>query len=139
VGVILDASVLIAAERETFDLNGFLSAVADEHVAICAITASELLHGVERATDPAIRGRRSDAIEYLLEALEVLPFGLAEARVHARIWAALASKGEMIGAHELAVAATALAGDASVATLNIKEFERVPGLALAPTTVFRRD
>jgi hypothetical protein len=66
-------------------------------------------------------------------------FGLAEARVHARIWAALASKGEMIGAHELAVAATALAGDASVATLNIKEFERVPGLALAPTTVFRRD
>jgi len=53
-GVILDSSVLIAAERKRFDLVGFLSAHANDTIFITAITASELLHGCERATDPVI-------------------------------------------------------------------------------------
>ena len=136
-GLILDASILIEAERETFDLPAFLSAAAEEPVSICAATACELLHGVERALDPTIRSRRSDTIEGLIRELDVIPFGLAEARVHARIWAALVMKGEMISAHDLMVAATALAAGHTVATLNRKEFERVPGLMLAPVDQFR--
>ena len=39
-GVILDSSVLIAAERKRFDLVGFLSAHASDTIFITAVTAS---------------------------------------------------------------------------------------------------
>ena len=47
--VILDTAVLIAAEGGTFDMPGYLAALGDTPVALAAIFASELLHGVERA------------------------------------------------------------------------------------------
>ena len=46
-----------------------------------AISASELLHGVERARDPAVRQRRGAFVEGVLANVPVIPFGLAEARV----------------------------------------------------------
>jgi len=49
VGTLIDSSVLIAAERRTLDLDAAMVGHADEPVAIAAITASELLHGVHRA------------------------------------------------------------------------------------------
>lgn len=135
-GLILDTSVLVAAERQTFDLRGLLVSVGEETAAIAAITASALLHGVERARDPAVRTRRRQNVDGVLDEVVVIPFGLAEARIHASIWAALAAKGRLIGAHDLLVAATAIANSASVATLNQKEFKRVPGLTLAPIARF---
>lgn len=137
-GVILETAVLIAAERGTFDMPGYLVALGDEPVALAAITASELLHGVERARDPAVRQRRGDYVEGILANIPVIPFGLAEARSHARIWAALAAAGMPIGAHDLQVAATALVAGGAVATLNEGEFSRVPGIRLAPVAPFRR-
>jgi predicted nucleic acid-binding protein len=107
-------------------------------VAIAAITASELLHGVERARTPAARTTRGRFVEALLEAIPVLPFGPAEARAHAAAWAALAGKGTVIGAHDLLVAATALAAGYRVATLNRREFSRVAGLQLAPMEPYLR-
>jgi tRNA(fMet)-specific endonuclease VapC len=138
VGVILDTAVLIAAERGTFDMAGYLAELGDEPVALAAISASELLHGVERARDPAVRRARSDFVEGILANVPVIPFGLAEARVHARVWATLAAAGTPIGAHDLQVAATALVADGAVATLNREEFRRVPALALAPLERFVR-
>jgi tRNA(fMet)-specific endonuclease VapC len=55
-GVILDSSVLIAAERRRFDLIGFLSAHSTDAIFITAVTASELLHGCERSDDPLRAG-----------------------------------------------------------------------------------
>ena len=52
------------------------------------------------------------------------------ARVHARIWADLAAAGERIGAHDLLIAATALAHDLPLATGPAAEFRRVKGLEL---------
>lgn len=137
-GVILDTAVLIAAERGTFDMPGYLAALGDEPVALAAISASELLHGVERARDAAVRQRRGAFVEGVLANVPVIPFGLAEARVHARVWAALAAAGTPIGAHDLQVAATALVADSAVATLNEDEFRRVPGIGVAAIAPFRR-
>lgn len=136
-GVILDTAVLIAAERGTFDMPAYLDALSDEPVALAAISASELLHGVERARDPAVRRRRSDFVEGVLANVPVIPFGLAEARAHARIWAELAAAGTPIGAHDLQVAATAVVAGSAVATFNPDEFRRVSGLVLAPIEQFR--
>lgn len=136
--VVVDSSVLIAYERGAFDLDAYFATIEDHNVAISAVTASELLHGVERARDAEKRAARAARVVELLDAFQVIPFGLAEARVHARIWAGLAGHGKVIGAHDLIVAATALSAGANVATLNQKEFKRVPGLQLEPVAGFAR-
>lgn len=130
--LIIDTSVLIAAERGRFDLDGFLTQAGDVAVAISAVTASELLHGVDRAHTARAHSARSQFVDDILDAFPVIPFGLAEARVHSRLWAQLTKSGKTIGAHDLFVAATAVSLGSSVATLNRKEFTRVPGLALEP-------
>jgi tRNA(fMet)-specific endonuclease VapC len=129
-GVMLDSSVLIAAERGGIRLEPFLNSQGEAPVGIAAVTASELLHGCHRATDPGVRARRFAFVDALLARVPVLPFGLAEARRHAELWAHLAREGTMIGAHDLLIGATALAHGHSLATLNTKEFGRVAGLRL---------
>ncbi|HLH21188.1 MAG TPA: PIN domain-containing protein [Chloroflexota bacterium] len=56
--------------------------------------------------------------------------GLVAARVHARIWSDLATIGQPIGAHDLLIAATALAHGYAVLTNNLREFQRVAGLVV---------
>lgn len=135
-GVILDTSVLVAGERGTIRLEEMLHSLGDEAVALSAVTASELLHGCQRAPGPGVRVRRSAFVEGVLGVIPVLPFGLAEARRHAELWAALAQQGEMIGPHDMLVGATALAYGYSLATLNRREFSRIPGLRLVPIERF---
>ena len=129
-GVVLDTSVLVAAERGDLDMPALLEPLGTEPVAIAAITAAELLFGVARAGSAARRTRRGAFVEGLLAVLPTIPFGLLEARRHAQLWAELTRKGRMIGPHDLAIAATALAHDFALATLNRDEFGRVPGLRL---------
>ena len=129
-GVVLDTSVLVAGERRAVRLEPLLESLGEEPVAIAAITASELLHGCHRAGDAGVRARRAAFVEAVLDAIPVLPFGLAEARRHAELWAELARTGAMIGPHDLLIAATALAQGHSLVTTNQREFRRVPGLRL---------
>jgi tRNA(fMet)-specific endonuclease VapC len=68
--------------------------------------------------------------------LFVQPFELTQARYHARVWADLETRGEMIGAHDLLIAATALSLDHEIGTLNVSEFRRVPGLKLVDASPF---
>ena len=100
---------------------------ADEEVGIAAITASELLHGVHRAT-PEHRARREAFVEAVLAAFPPLPFGLLAARTHARIWAELAAVGQNVGAHDRLVAATAITVGWRVGTANLRHFDRIAGL-----------
>ena len=137
-GIILDSSVLIAAERQRFDLPAFLQVHARDTFHLAAITASELLHGIERATDPHIKSRRQRFVEGTLTDFAIIPFGLAEARHHSRLWAKLEERGQIIGPHDLEIAATALAVGFALATLNHTEFKRVPGLTLIDVAVFLR-
>ncbi len=134
----LDTSVIVAAERRTLALEPLLASVADEPVGLAAITASELLHGCHRAGDPGTRARRFAFVEGLLQLIPVLDFGLAEARRHAELWAGLARKGTTVGAHDLMIGATALAHGYALATLNVRDFRRIPGLRLVAVDPFIR-
>lgn len=141
-GTVLDTTVFIELERAIRGLPA-ARAMADvvrrlevqlgenEQVAIAAITASELLHGVQRATEEH-RGRREAFVEAVLAAFPTLTFDLLVARVHARLWAALASSGDEVGAHDRLVAATAMAAGWRVGTANIRHFNRIPGLDTTP-------
>lgn len=127
---LIDSSVLIAIERERVELATVLAEHGEEDAVIAAITASELLHGVHRAKSTKQRMRREAFVEQLLTALTVIPFDLVVARVHGRIWADLATKGINIGAHDLLIAATALATGSTVATRDDRSFPRIPGLTV---------
>jgi predicted nucleic acid-binding protein len=127
---LIDSSVLIAAERGRLDLDTVLRNHGAERVAVAAVTASELLHGVHRAATPGQRGRRDAFVERLLSWLPVLPFDLVAARVHARLWADLAAQGINVGAHDLLIAATALAAGSAVATRDQRSFPRIPELTV---------
>ena len=109
-------------------LDTLFAAVPEEPLVLSAVTASEILVGIHRADSPERRGRRKTFVEDLLERLPALEFDLTVARIHARLWAELASAGQLIGAHELIIAATAVAHDYTVLTDNLRDFNRVPGL-----------
>lgn len=124
--VLIDTSVLVDAERRSG--AGLRAVTGGEDRAISVVTASELLHGVHRAADATVRMRRLAYVERVIERLEPLPISMRVARAHAEIWARLEADGALIGAHDLWIAATALAHGMPVATLNARHFERVPGL-----------
>ena len=64
----------------------------------------------------------------MISGFNVLNFTVAAARLHAELYAELAKKGQLIGAHDLIIAATALCHDLAILTDNVQEFSRVPGL-----------
>src|SRR6266516_3218158 len=67
----------IAAERQRFDLPAFHQAHARDTFHLAAITASELLHSIERAADPRIKARRQRFVEGILADFAIIPCGLA--------------------------------------------------------------
>ncbi|NJM75231.1 MAG: type II toxin-antitoxin system VapC family toxin [Acaryochloridaceae cyanobacterium RU_4_10] len=126
-GLVIDTNVLIRAERDArADL--FPLQTAHDNLYISAITVSELLVGVRLANSEARRNRRSAFVEGLLAIFPVLDFSAESARVHAELYASLRQRGELIGAHDLIIAATALQHGFAVLTGNEREFNRIPGL-----------
>lgn len=126
--VLIDASILIEAERGRLDLAPHVARRAGEESFLSVITASELLHGVYRAARPDQRAKRSAFVEGVLERFPVLDVDLATARAHARVWAELSAEGTSIGPHDLWLAAVCVAHGLTMVTANVREFERVPGL-----------
>jgi predicted nucleic acid-binding protein len=98
VALLIDTSLFIAYERTAQRPTALLENLGREPVAISAITASELLHGVHRADNEIRRGRRERFVGAVLRSVEVLPFTLEIARVHSRVWADLEKSGTIIGA-----------------------------------------
>ena len=129
-GTLIDSSVLVALERRTRPVRDILAEQAEQLFFISAMTASELLHGVHRAATADQRVRREAFVERLLSTLPVIPFDLAVARSHARLWAELAARGAIVGQHDLIIAATALAYGHKVATFDRRSFPKIPGLEL---------
>ena len=127
-GFLIDASVLIAFERGRLDLNGLVRGREETGVLCSVITASELLHGVHRATTAAGRARREAWVEGILSHLALLDVDLAAARTHARLWAELAATGKTIGAHDLWLGAQAVSAGHTMVTVNVRDFARIPGL-----------
>ena len=124
-GIVLDTCVLIAAEKQKINFSQIES---HEETFITAITASELLVGVKLADNEVRRNKRSAFVEHILNSFTILPFSAESARIHSEIHSSLWRKGELIGAHDMIIAAIALSHGYSLVTGNYKEFARVIGL-----------
>ena len=126
-GVVLDTSVLVRTERQP-GADSFGPFADRGEVFIAALTVSELLVGVHRADTEDRRSRRLAFVEGVLARTKVLDFTTATARIHAGLLAELQRHGTPIGAHDLLIAATAIAAGCAVVTTHPAEFERVTGL-----------
>ena len=69
--------------------------------------------------------KRQQFVAYILNLFPVVPVDLAVTHQHTRIWADLQARGQVIGAHDLLIAASARAIDDGVITFNVDEFRRV--------------
>lgn len=125
-GRLIDTSIFIEAERGRLDLDLLLTE-NDDRFFMSVITASELLHGIHRAA-PEYKSTRIETIEGWIDRFEILDIDIAIARAHARLFADLKNAGQIIGPHDLWLAASCLANRLGIVTANIREFVRVPGL-----------
>ena len=129
-GTLIDTSVLIAIERGELDLATVREDDEGE-LAIAAITASELLHGVHRLRGAVARTRAERFVEHMLDVIPVIPFDLDVARIHARIDAELSAAGAAVGDADLMIAATAVWLDYRIATRDLRSFPKIKGLSIA--------
>jgi len=128
-GCLLDSGIFIAVERRGFDLDGFMRDNPYLTYAMSSITAAELLIGA-RLTPPAQRKQHEKTVGNYFSEFAVLDFDIHCARQWVTITAELREKGQLIGAHDLLIAATALRHGYSVATFNAREFSRIPNLTV---------
>jgi len=96
-------------------------------VCISVITKSELLFGVEMSSR---RQQDEAALDAFLRYVEVLDFPDEAAPHYAKIRADLKTRGRMIGANDLFIAAHARSLALTLVTNNTREFERIPNLAI---------
>lgn len=123
--VILDTTVLIGAERSRHSIEVLIS--DDDDVAIAAVTAAELLVGVELA-DSARRQRRAAFVQSVLDTVPVEVYDLVVARSHAGLLGHVHRSGRPRGAHDLLIAATARVRDRVVVTGDAAGFADLPGV-----------
>jgi tRNA(fMet)-specific endonuclease VapC len=128
VGTLVDTSVLIAMQRGEINFDTLLAAQGSDDIALATICVSELLHGPHRMTNAVARSRAERTVERLIACFTIVDFDIEIARLHARLAADLAAKGTSVGAHDLIIAATAMALDYRVATRDRRSFPRIPGL-----------
>jgi predicted nucleic acid-binding protein len=133
-GLILDSSVVIVAERGGRPVGEFIERVinttGDQEAALSAIGLTELIHGLYRAKTPAVRLRRESFLNELLADLTVYPYTKEIAMLAGRIDGEERSKGMVIPFGDLLIGATALYLDYSVLTVNLRDFRRIPGLSV---------
>ena len=133
-GLILDSSVIIDAERhgETVErlIDRIVHATGDQDAALSAIGLTELVHGIYRASTPERRLRRETFLNELLADLTVYPYTKDTAMLAGKLDGEQQSQGVVLPFADLLIGATALVLGYSVLTVNVRHFERIPGLTV---------
>ncbi len=133
-GLILDSSVVIAAERrrDTVEklIEQVVAAAGDQDAALSSIGLTELIHGIHRSQSVEIMQRRQSFIEELLRDITVHPYTKETAILAGRLDGEQQSRGVTIPFTDLLIGATALSLGFSVLTINLRHFRLIPGLAV---------
>jgi tRNA(fMet)-specific endonuclease VapC len=102
-------------------------AMADEYVAISAVTRAEIRVGQFRME---VQDKRRSAIDEMLDVLPVLVWTAQAADIYGELHSLLMNRGLSIGILDAQIAAHAMAENLVLVTHNTRHFERVPGLKL---------
>lgn len=125
---LLDTNVVSDFVRGEPAVIARLKREAPADLAVSVITQLEVEYGLVRA--PHLLPQVGVAMRELLDTIAVLPFEREDAHVAAPLRANLAAWGAPIGAYDLLLAATALRRGLTLATHNVREFQRAGGLSV---------
>ncbi len=133
-GLILDSSVLVAAERQGQNARQMLAAVArkiaETDVGISVVTLIELAHGAARADTLDRKTKRRKFIQELLTAMPIYPVTVSLALRTGRIDGENQVRGTRVSLPDLLIGVTALELGYSVGTANLRHFHLIPGLVV---------
>jgi predicted nucleic acid-binding protein len=132
VGLILDSSVLIAAERKGHNAHQTLAEIAasaaGEDVAVSVVTLIEPAHGAVRANTPQRKSTRRQFLNELIAVLPVHPVTAFIALRAGEIDGERTAQGVRLALSDLLIGVTALELGYRVATGNLRHFQQIPGL-----------
>jgi predicted nucleic acid-binding protein len=133
-GVILDSSVVIEAERQQLSVAQFLKQIVqkigEREAALSSITVAELMHGIYRANTEQRRARRRAFLDDLKATVPVYPITDNTAELMGKISGESSAKGVTIPLDDLLIGTCALERGYAVATRNQRHFQKIPGLTL---------
>jgi len=133
-GVVLDSSIIIEAERKHQTVEELLQSVqqrfGEVEITMSAVTLAELVHGVARANTEERRDRRRAFIDELKKNVPVHPVTDATAEIAGTIGGEQAAKGITIPIDDLLIGTSAIEQGYAVATLNLRHFKNIPGLTV---------
>jgi tRNA(fMet)-specific endonuclease VapC len=134
VGLILDSSIVIAAERLGQTAYQMLEAIRlktdDAEIAISVVTVLELAHGITRADTAQRRAMRQKFLNDLLAGMPVHPVTIAIALRAGQTDGHMQAAGKRIALADLLIGSTALELGYSVATANLRHFAMIPQLTI---------
>lgn len=135
-GLILDSSVLIAAERKGRNARQALAEIAvraaGEDIALSVVTILELAHGAARADLPQRKAMRQQFIHELMAAIPVHPVSASVAFRAGQIDGESTARGVTLPLSDLLIGVTALELGYRVATGNVRHFQAISGLSVVP-------
>jgi tRNA(fMet)-specific endonuclease VapC len=124
---LLDTNIVIyVLKRRPIEVLEIFNRNANR-MAISSITLAELIYGAEKSQHV---DKNLEAIEEFISHLEVLSYDAKASQHYGQIKSGLEKKGQLIGENDLHIAAHAISQGLILISNNLKEFSRVPNLAL---------
>jgi predicted nucleic acid-binding protein len=134
VGIVLDSTVLIAAERAGKNPRKVIQEIAavlgDTEAALSVVSIVELAHGIERANTAERRAARELFINELLTAITPEPVTAAIAFRAGRLDGGPQAAGIRIALGDLLIGAAAVELGYGVVTHNVRHFQTIPNLVV---------
>lgn len=133
-GLILDSSILIEAERAKSSVRELLINIFEkfgsQDIALSAMSVMELAHGYSRASSQERMIARRNFLDEFLAAVPAYPMTASVARRAGEIDGKNRKAGTSIPTSDLIIGVTALELGFAVATHNIRDFQLIPGLTV---------
>jgi len=132
VGVILDSSIIIAAERAGQTVRQVLTDVraaqGEIDIGLSVVTVAELFHGAYRANSETRQQQRPEFIAELRRDVPLYEVTFVVVRLVGKIGGQQAAKGVRIPFEDLLIGATALDLGFAAVTRNVRHFRLIPDL-----------
>ena len=124
---LLDTNIVIyVLKRRPIEVLKIFNTNASR-MAISSITLSELIYGAEKSLNI---DKNLEAIDEFISHLDVLSNDAKASQHYGQIKASLEKRDEIIGENDIHIAAHAISQGLILVTNNLREFQRVPHLAL---------
>ena len=126
---LLDTNACIQLwQRKNLTVRRHFTQFNPADIALCSVVKAELVFGAMRSEH---KESNLALLQKLFTPLQSFDFDDNAAEHYAKIRADLTTQGNLIGANDLMIAATALANKTTLVTHNTAEFSRVQSLQIA--------